>query len=207
MWDHLDIIVDSPLAAKFTQSYRELKDLWDAEAREKVHSGRHPLAFESMLTIDSHQSHLDTVEYLRKTGRPAVVIAASGMCAGGRIQNYLKAQLPDKRTDVIFVGYQAKGTPGRDIQRYGVKQETKQPYVMLDNERININAAIHTLSGYSAHADQQDLLNFATGIEQAPKHIRIVHGDDQAKQALQALYREHLPGCDVVIGVGSGVGG
>ena len=131
-----------------------------------------------------------------------MVIAASGMCAGGRIQNYLKALLPDKRTDVIFVGYQAKGTPGRDIQRYGVKQKTKQAYVMLDNERININAAIHTLSGYSAHADQQDLLNFATGIEAAPQHIRIVHGDDQAKQALQKLYREYLPDCDVVIGVG-----
>jgi metallo-beta-lactamase family protein len=54
VWDHLDIIVDSPLAAKFTQSYRELKNLWDAEAREKVHNGRHPLAFDSMLTIDSH---------------------------------------------------------------------------------------------------------------------------------------------------------
>ena len=203
VWDHLDIIVDSPLAAKFTQSYRELKDLWDAEAREKVHSGRHPLAFESMLTIDSHQSHLDTVEYLRKTGRPAVVIAASGMCAGGRMQNYLKALLPDKRTDVIFVGYQAKGTPGRDIQRYGANVAGKpNGYVVLDGERITINAQVHTLSGYSAHADQQDLLNFATGIDQAPQHIRIVHGDDQAKQALQKLYREYLPDCDVVIGVG-----
>ena len=203
VWDHLDIIVDSPLAAKFTQSYRALKSLWDAEAREKVSSGRHPLAFESMLTIDSHQSHLDTVEYLRKTGRPAVVIAASGMCAGGRMQNYLKALLPDKRTDVIFVGYQAKGTPGRDIQRYGANVAGKpNGYVVLDGERITINAQVHTLSGYSAHADQQDLLNFATGINQAPQHIRIVHGDDQAKQALQDLYREHLPGCDVLIGVG-----
>ena len=203
VWDHLDIIVDSPLAATFTQSYRELKRLWDAEAREKVSSGRHPLAFESMLTIDSHQSHLDTVEYLRKTGRPAVVIAASGMCAGGRMQNYLKALLPDKRTDVIFVGYQAKGTPGRDIQRYGANVAGKpNGYVVLDGERITINAQVHTLSGYSAHADQQDLLNFATGIDQAPQHIRIVHGDDQAKQALQKLYREYLPDCNVVIGVG-----
>ena len=166
-------------------------------------SGRHPLAFESMLTIDSHQSHLDTVEYLRKTARPAVVIAASGMCAGGRMQNYLKALLPDKRTDVIFVGYQAKGTPGRDIQRYGANVAGKpNGYVVLDGERITINAQVHTLSGYSAHADQQDLLNFATGINQAPQHIRIVHGDDQAKQALQELYCEYLPDCDVVIGVG-----
>jgi len=80
VWDHLDIIVDSPLAAKFTESYRQLKSLWDAEARRKVSAGRHPLGFESLLTIDSHKEHLATVEYLRKTGRPAIVIAASGMC-------------------------------------------------------------------------------------------------------------------------------
>jgi metallo-beta-lactamase family protein len=137
VWDHLDIIVDSPLASKFTSSYRELKILWDAEARAKVRAGRHPLGFESLLTIDSHSDHLDTVAYLRKTGRPAIVIAASGMCAGGRMQNYLKALLPDKRTDVLFVGYQAKGTPGRDIQRYAPNISGKPTgYVMLEGEKV-----------------------------------------------------------------------
>ena len=112
VWEHLDIIVDSPLAAEFTASYRALKHLWDAEARNKVKAGRHPLAFEQVLTINSHADHLNTVEYLRRTGRPAVVIAASGMCTGGRIQNYLQALLPDPRTDVLFVGYQARGNAG-----------------------------------------------------------------------------------------------
>lgn len=55
VWEHLDIIVDSPLAAKFTESYRALKSLWDAEARHKVAAGRHPLGFESLLMIDSHK--------------------------------------------------------------------------------------------------------------------------------------------------------
>lgn len=205
VWDHLDIIVDSPLAAKFTESYRELKSLWDAEARRKVSAGRHPLGFESLLTIDSHKEHLATVEYLRKTGRPAIVIAASGMCAGGRMQNYLKALLPDERTDVLFVGYQASGTPGRDIQRYAPNISGRESgYVMFGDagggEKVDIKAKVHTLSGYSAHADQKDLVNFVKRMRHKPKHIRIVHGDEGAKRALQEKYNELLPECDVVIG-------
>src|SRR5690606_27159150 len=119
VWEHLDIIVDSPLAAEFTASYRALKHLWDAEARNKVKAGRHPLAFEQVLTIDSHAGHSNPVDYLCRTDRAAVVIAASGMCTGGRIQNYLQALLSGPRADVLFVGYQARGTPGRDMQPYG----------------------------------------------------------------------------------------
>lgn len=196
VWEHLDIIVDSPLAADFTASYRALKHLWDAEARNKVKAGRHPLAFEQLLTINSHADHLNTVEYLRRTGRPAIVIAASGMCTGSRIQNYLKALLPDPRTDVLFVGYQARGTPGRDIQTYG----PRGGYVVLDGQRVDIKAGVYTLSGYSAHADQRDLLNFVRRMRHKPKHIRIVHGDDDAKRELQRQYQEMLPDADVVIG-------
>lgn len=202
VWEQLDIIVDSPLAAEFTASYRALKHLWDAEARKKVRAGRHPLNFEQLLTINRHSDHLNTVAYLKKTGRPAVVIAASGMCSGGRIQNYLKALLPDERTDVIFVGYQARGTAGRDIQQYGPRfREGKSPgYVVLDGQRVDIKAGVYTLGGYSAHADQRDLLNFVKRMRHKPQHIRIVHGDDEAKRELRRLYREMLPDTDVVIG-------
>jgi metallo-beta-lactamase family protein len=196
VWEHLDVIVDSPLASKFTQSYRQLRDLWDAEARRKVMVGRHPLGFESLLTIDDHAENEQTVAYLRRTGRPAIVIAASGMCTGGRMVNYLRALLPDPRTDVLFVGYQARGTAGRDIQTYG----PRGGYVLLDGERVDIRAGVHTLSGYSAHADQQDLLNFVKRMRHKPKHIRIVHGDTEAKQTLQRLYQDLLPECEVVIG-------
>ena len=197
VWEHLDIIIDSPLAAEFTQSYRELKHLWDAEAKRKVRAGRHPLSFEQLLTISSHPDHLNTVEYLSKTGRPAIVIAASGMCSGGRIVNYLKALLGDARTDVLFVGYQAAGTPGRDIQTYG----PRGGYVNLDNQRIDIKAGVYTLSGYSAHADQKDLVNFVKRMRFKPKHIRIVHGEQGAKEELQRCYRAMLPGAVVEIGV------
>ena len=186
-WRELDVIVDSPLAAQFTQHYRDLSTLWDKEARRRKNGGRHPLAFENLMTIDDHASHMRLVSHLKESGRPAVVIAASGMCAGGRIMNYLKALLPDCRTDVLFVGYQAAGTPGRDIQKYG----PRGGYVVLEGERVDIRAGVHTISGYSAHADRSDLVNFVKRMRIKPTHVRLVHGDPDAKRGLhQALIGE-----------------
>ncbi len=84
-WADIEIIVDSPLAAKMTASYHRLRYLWDREARRRIRTGRHPLTFELLYTVESHEEHLQTVAYLAGSGRPAVVIAASGMCAGGRV--------------------------------------------------------------------------------------------------------------------------
>lgn len=189
-WKTLEIIVDSPLAARFTRVYRELKPYWDAEAQRHLRRGRHPLSFASLYTVDSHTEHEQTVAYLAKTHRPAVVIAASGMCAGGRIMNYLKAMLGDSRHQVVFVGYQGAGTPGRDIQQYG----PQGGWVEIDGQRIDINAGITTLSGYSAHADQNDLLNFVKRMRNWPSRIHLVHGDSNARQTLkaqlEAMYRQ-----------------
>ena len=188
-WQNLDVIVDSPLAAKFTEHYRVLKPLWDNEARRKVAAGRHPLAFEQLLTVGSHDDHMRVVNYLKQTGKPAIVIAASGMCEGGRMVNYLQALLPDARNDVLFVGYQAQGTLGRDIQTYG----PRGGYVFIDGERVDIQAKVYSLSGYSAHAGQQDLINFVKRMRKKPSEIRIVHGDDVAKQALQNKLQQLVP--------------
>ena len=189
-WDELDIIVDSPLANDFTEVYRRLKPYWDQEARTLVEHGRHPLDFEQITTIDDHDLHTQTVDYLARQTRPAVVIAASGMCAGGRIVNYLKALLGDRRNDVIFVGYQAAGTPGRDLIRY---HEKPNGYVELDGERYPIRAKIWQLGGYSAHAGQDDLVNFVANIPTAPQQVRLVHGEADAKQALERALHERCP--------------
>jgi len=181
-WNELEIIVDSPLASRFTEAYQQLQPYWDAEARQRVEAGRHPLDFEQLTTIDSHADHENAVAYLRKTARPCLVIAAGGMCSGGRIVNYLKALLGDPRTDVLFVGYQAAGTPGRDIQEYG----PKGGYVVLDGQRYPIRAQVHTISGYSAHADQKNLVDFVRRMRCKPKEIRLVHGEESAKEALAA---------------------
>ncbi len=200
-WEDVEIIVDSPLASEFTQKYRQLSQYWDAEAQQRLDQGRHPLDFSQLLTINDHQTHLNTVDYLKKTARPAIVIAASGMCTSGRIVNYLKALLGDQRTDILFTGYQAQGTPGRDIQKYG-----QGGYVVYYSEqdkirkKYPIKAAVYTLSGYSAHADQANLLNFVKRMYEKPKQIYLVHGDEEAKQALQKQFQKAYPdNMDVII--------
>jgi metallo-beta-lactamase family protein len=179
-WARLPIYLDSPLAGRFTRVYRELQPFWDTEALARVRAGRKPLAFEQLVAIDEHADHEANVRRLARSGEPAVVIAASGMCAGGRVMNYLKAMLHDPRHDVLFVGYQARGTPGHAIQTYG----PGGGYVDLDGERISIRAGIHSLSGYSAHADQNDLVRFVTRMGRLPAEVRLIHGDPEARHAL-----------------------
>ena len=183
-WRDLEIVVDSPLAATFTRIYRDLKPFWDAEATELVSQGRHPLSFEQLTLINSHEDHLNAVDYLATSHRPCVVLAGSGMCAGGRVVDYLKAMLADERNDVLFVGYQAKGTPGRDILAYG----PRGGWVEFDGQRYDIRARVHQVGGYSAHAGQSDLLRFVSGIESPPTEIRIVHGDAKAKESLKSQF-------------------
>lgn len=191
-WPKLPIILDSPLASRFTAAYRELKPFWNQEARDRVQSGRRPLSFEQLITIDSHSDHQRIVNHLTQTARPAIVIAGGGMCSGGRIVNYLKAMLGDKRHNVVFVGYQAKGTPGHAIQAYG----PKGGYVVLDGERFDIRAGITSIGGYSAHADQKGLVDFVTGMQRWPTEIRVVHGEQRAKKALADVLKARYAGDD-----------
>ncbi|WP_355662219.1 MBL fold metallo-hydrolase [Halomonas salifodinae] len=182
LWGELAIIVDSPLAARFTQAYRRLRPFWDAEAQRRLRAGRHPLDFATLHTPESDAEHQRCVAHLAETRRPAVVIAASGMAAGGRIVDYLKAMLGDPCHQVLFVGYQARGTPGRAIQQYG----PQGGWVELDGKRYPIRAKVASLGGYSAHADARDLLNFIRRMRRWPRQVRLVHGDSGAKQALKA---------------------
>lgn len=186
-WPQLPIILDSPLASRFTQAYRELNDFWNDEAQKRLSEGRKPLRFRQLINIDSHVQHQKTVNYLASTGRPSIVIAGNGMCSGGRIVNYLKAMLGDPRHQVLFVGYQARGTPGAVIQA----SEGAEGFVMidLDADIYEIKAKVATLGGYSAHADQLGLLEFVTGMSEWPARIVLVHGESKARKALEGALR------------------
>lgn len=197
-WRALRVVVDSPLAARFTEVYRQLKPFWDAEAQRRVRSGRHPLNFDNLFTVDSHEQHQQMVSLLTRDRQPTVVIAASGMAAGGRIVAYLRALLGDPQHTVLFVGYQAPGTPGYQLQQ--IAAGGSAPVIELDGQRVAVRARIHTIGGYSAHADQRDLVNFVRRMRVQPRHVRIVHGDMRAKRALQRELQHLLgEGAEVVI--------
>ena len=123
------------------------------------------------------------------------------MCSGGRIVNYLKQFLPGNTADILFVGYQAQGTLGRDIQKYAPTQNKLDGYVYIDGKKVTIKANTHTISGYSAHVDQKGLINFVKRMRIKPKHILIVHGDAQAKTSLKEQYQQLLPEALIKIAV------
>ena len=190
-WQQLPIILDSPLALKITKEYERFKQLWNDECIESSQNiDRHPLSFEQLITIGSHKEHNRLVNRLTSTNEPAIVIAASGMCSGGRIVNYLQALLPNQQTDVILAGFQAHGTLGRELQE-------GKPHVYISNQKIKVNAQIHSMSGYSAHADQSDLLRFIEGIEESPKKIFLIHGEPEAKGKFKELLKARFTG-DVI---------
>ncbi|MCP3702665.1 MAG: hypothetical protein GY954_06980, partial [Alteromonas sp.] len=129
------------------------------------------------------------------------------MCQGGRVVNYLKALLSDERTDVIFAGYQAQGTLGRELQSLAKHKETQggnqgakqgENRVHINRELINVKANIHTMSGYSAHADQSDLARFVAGIGSHLNEIHLIHGDMEPKKTLKQLLVKQNPSTKVV---------
>ncbi|WP_447742136.1 MBL fold metallo-hydrolase RNA specificity domain-containing protein [Pseudomonas laurentiana] len=185
-WSQLPIILDSPLAQRITGVYRELHEYWNAEAKARLAEGRDPLGFSQLISVDTHARHQQVVNYLKSTGRPAIVIAGNGMCSGGRIVNYLKAMLEDPRHEVMFVGYQAKGTPGAVIQA----SEGAEGFVQidLDGRMYGIQAKVMTLDGYSAHADQEGLITFATA--SVPAKVVLVHGEAKTKKMLRNMLEQ-----------------
>ncbi|AHZ76227.1 beta-lactamase [Pseudomonas putida] len=189
-WSQLPIILDSPLAQRITGVYRELHDYWNAEARARLAEGRDPLGFSQLISVDSHARHQQVVNYLKSTGRPAIVIAGNGMCSGGRIVNYLKAMLGDSRHEVMFVGYQAKGTPGAVIQACQGAEGFVQ--VDLDGRMYEVKAKVITQSSYSGHADQSGLVKFVEGMPCAPGRVVLMHGERHAKVSLKQALEARL---------------
>ncbi len=183
--DNIDVVVDSPMANKLTDIYNKMQIYWSEEAKQILTVDNQPLIFKNLMRIDENDEHRGTIEHLKRTRKPAIVIAGSGMCSGGRVMNYLRSFLGSETTDVVFVGYQAVGTLGRSIQ-----EAAKGGTVEIDRQPIRVRARVHTLSGYSAHADQSDLLRFVTGMAEKPKAIRLVHGEESARAVLQSKLQE-----------------
>jgi len=177
------VCIDTPLGLKITRIHAELSEYWSDEAQGRLKQGDHPLSFDRLYGVETYEEHQRLLEFKG----PAIVIAGSGMCMGGRIIDHLKAQLPNPATDVLFVGYQAAGTPGRVILQTleGGKRE-----VVLDGKPVPVLAAVHQLGGYSGHADQQELLEWVKAVQ--PGAVKLVHGEPGPQRAL----RELLDGLD-----------
>lgn len=166
--DNFPVYVDSPLAIEATKIFVENRlDCFDTAAMELVKQGINPLEFPGLkLAVTAEDS---TAINFDRT--PKVIISASGMCEAGRIRHHLKHNLWRAECKVLFVGYQAIGTLGRNIVE-GASE------VRLFGETIEVNAAIRELAGVSGHADKKGLLNWIHHFEQKPQKVFVVHGED-----------------------------
>lgn len=179
---NLPVAIDTPMGLAVTETYDEFRGLFDREANERIAHGDDPLAFESLYSVRRAK---DSIR-LRETKGPMLVIAGNGMCTGGRIVGHLQELLPDEKTCVVFVGFQAPGTTGRAIQD-AARRGTGRVYV--GGEEVSVRAQIETLSGLSAHADQHELSAWLNAIPGAPR-VGLHHGEPEAQRTF-AAYCQH----------------
>ena len=176
------VYVDSPLAVEATSIFQEHPgDCYDEDAMKLLSKGINPLVFPGLkLSITAEDS-----KAINTDDRPKVIISASGMCDAGRVKHHLKHNLWRRESTILFVGYQAVGTPGRALVEGA--QELK-----LFGEEIQVNAQIKVLPGISGHADNEGLMEWAGAFEQTPKQVFVCHGEDTSCQVLAGRLQEEL---------------
>lgn len=171
---HTPVYVDSPLAISATEVFNNNKELFDYDVQEAMQKGDNPLEFPGLkFTRTAEES-----KQLNESNEPSIIISASGMCDVGRIKHHLKHNLWNPNSTILFVGYQAPGTLGRKIIEGAEK-------VKIFGEEIAVNARIEYIEGYSGHADQEWLLNFIYSFFTKPKHIFLVHGEEDGQEVLK----------------------
>ncbi|MGE4489057.1 MAG: MBL fold metallo-hydrolase RNA specificity domain-containing protein [Kiritimatiellales bacterium] len=173
---HLLAFVDSPMAIKVTEIFRKHVELFDEEAQQLLRQGIHPCELPG-LTMSSTVDQSKAINHIKGT---AIIIAGSGMCTGGRIKHHLKNNISRPESTILFVGYQAVGTLGRLILD-GVDP------IRIFGEEHPVRARIEKISGFSAHADQNELLDWLSSLRKPPRQVFITHGEPDAAGAFKTL--------------------
>ena len=175
---HLPLYLDSPMAGKASDAYRAHLDYFDDDARALVARNDDLLDYPDAIMTNSAKESLA----IEQAARPFVVVASNGMITGGRIVQHVKALVGDPGMTLLFVGYQGDGTLGADLQQ-GAKQ------VRIDGQDLEVHCQVRSISGFSAHSDEPELLAWLGNFTQKPRTTFIVHGDPAAQAAFEPKVR------------------
>ncbi len=175
----LDVYLDSPMAVDVTEIFRKHRDCLDEETWKLISSGEPPLRFPGLKMSRSAK----TSKQINEAKGPMVVMSTSGMCTAGRIKHHLKRNITQQQNTILFVGYQAHGTLGRQI--LDGKSE-----VRIHGAMWPVKARIAQIYGFSGHADRRGLLHWLSYIQPAPRHLFLTHGDEEAALSLASQIRE-----------------
>ena len=181
----LPLYLDSPMASRASEVYLRHPDYYDRETAELLASGDSPLEYPGQSTTNS----VEESKAIRTAQRPMMVVASSGMLTGGRIMHHLKDFLPDPASTLLFIGYQGEGTLGRHLQGGGKTAR-------IDGEEIEVRCRVRSISGFSAHADEDELAEWLRGFSRGdggpPQRVFLVHADPEAADAFSARVRDEL---------------
>ena len=183
----LPVFVDSPMAIEATRIFLAHDEFHDPTLYATTEEGRRRTEALRWSTRGGvRYTHTrEESQALNDLKEPAVIISASGMATGGRILHHLKQRLPRKNNVVLLVGYQAEGTRGR-LLLDGARS------LKMHGEEVPVRADVRFVDGFSAHADEAELLRWLGGLERRPERLFLVHGEPEAATALAGAIREQL---------------
>lgn len=176
---HLMVFVDSPMAVSVTEVFEHYPELFDKEMMELIRQGKSPFNFPGLTmvrTVDQSKA----INYI--TGA-VMIIAGSGMCTGGRIKYHLVRNISRLESTILFVGYQAMGTLGREIVGGGKE-------VRILGQKYRVRARVAQIHGFSAHADRDELLRWLSALQRPPRHLFVVHGESETAWHFADLLKE-----------------
>jgi metallo-beta-lactamase family protein len=178
----LPVILDSPLAIKASGVFLDHPELYDAEATEALKKGLGPSSMESLRVTRT----MEESQRINDIKGPAIIVAGSGMANAGRILHHLKHNLWRPDCHIIFVGFQAQGTTGRRLVEGA---ET----VKIFREPVAVKAKVHTIGGFSGHADQNELIGWLRPQLHENLTVALIHGEESGTLAFQAKLKELFP--------------
>jgi metallo-beta-lactamase family protein len=182
----LPLYLDSPMASKASDIYRRHADYFDDETARLLRDGESPLDYpDQRITRRVEES-----QAIAKAPRPYMIVASNGMLTGGRVVGHLRNLIGDPNATILFVGYQGEGTLGAHLQAGATE-------VRIDGQLREVRCQVRSISGFSAHADESELLdwlsNFGRGKQPGqpgfPRRVFLVHGDPEAQIAIEPKVR------------------
>ena len=178
---HIFTFMDSPMAINVTEVFEKYPEYFDDKTRKLIEKGDSPFDFpllESTRTVSESKS----INHVKGS---AIIMAGSGMCTGGRIKHHLISNITRKESSIVFVGYQAKGTLGRQILE-------KPKTVRILGRQYTIKANIEDIEGFSAHADKNELFKWVKGFKKEPEKIFITHGEEEVAEEFASFLRKKI---------------
>ena len=177
---HLMVFIDSPMAVKITEVFRRHSELFDAEMLRLIAKYRSPFDFPGLKMVQT----VDESKAINHIKGTVIIIAGSGMCTGGRVKHHLVTNITRPESTILFVGYQAVGTLGRQIVD-GAKK------VRILGQFYEVKAKIVQLGGLSSHADREELFKWLSALTRAPRRVFVVHGEPEASKTFGEFIRKN----------------